>query len=79
MTNEQKLVFLTHSTEELIKAEEKAAHTGSMLHKEDARKKRNALKIWIAGNRLISSQAPVAKQKPNPIKKHSPRYHWIAQ
>lgn len=63
MTNDQKLVFLIHAAFELIDAEEKA-DTAGMLFKQEAKKKRQALKIWLINNKVVSAAAPnLRKQK----------------
>ncbi len=62
MTNDQKLVFLMHQVNEYIHAEEKAATTGSSIHKQDATKKRKDLKTWIGVNKIVSTQAPEVRK-----------------
>lgn len=80
MTNDQKLLFLINATDELLKALDKAEQSGATLHKEDARKKRQALKIWLASNKLVTTAAtPVARKKPAFNRNNYSQQNWLAQ
>ena len=60
MTNDQKLLELITKTDALLKALDKVdATNGSSIFKDEARKQRRELKIWLACNRVVT----VAKQQ----------------
>ena len=65
MTNDQKLIYLIHQTDELIKAQEKAEETKSFLHKDVVKKKQRELKTWLINNKMVSAAAPAVRQTSN--------------
>ncbi len=78
MTNDQKLVFLIHQVEEYFRAQEKAENTGAIIHREEARRQKHALKVWLAGNRVVATNAPAVRQKSS-FTSSQARMNWLGK
>jgi hypothetical protein len=76
MTNDQKLVWLIHKTDELIKAQEKAEETKTFMHKDAVKKMQKEIKIWLINNKMVSASAPAVRL---PVKRNPNHFNYLAQ
>lgn len=81
MTNDQKLVFLIHQVDELIKAQEKYEASPSQIFKDAWKKKQREIKVWLIQNKVVSASAPEIRKQKSAVKKNSyiNRSNWLAQ
>lgn len=77
MTNDQKFQKLINDTARLLDALDKAEQTGSIMHRDAAKKLRRELRVWLLANRTVK----VATQPPVPRKKkvNQNNFAWLAQ
>lgn len=88
MTNDQKLQGLINDVASLLDALDKAEQTGSIMHRDAARKLRKELRVWIVGNRSVKVEESSRKKAHNeyPTRKRNNAVYfssnineWLAQ